>query len=169
MGQGQEMVARAAIRTGLADGGWVLIQNAHLSIAFLHEINDILKRAADAEADGGPAAHPDFRLWLTAEPTPAFPIALLQSSLTVTYEAPQGLKAGLTATFSWMSQDMVDAVDSPQWPPIIFSVSFLHSLLQERRRFGALGWNIPYEFNLSDLTASLQYIQNYMFRCASYE
>lgn len=52
----------------------------------------------------------DFRLWITAEPHEAFPIGLLQMGIKITNEAPVGIKAGLRASFQWVTQDMLDAV-----------------------------------------------------------
>ena len=50
------------------------------------------------------AHHEDFRLWITAEPHNAFPIGLLHMSLKLTNEAPVGMKAGLRASYQWLSQ-----------------------------------------------------------------
>ena len=48
--------------------------------------------------------HEDFRLWITAEPHPNFPIGLLQMGIKITNEAPVGMKAGLRASYQWVSQ-----------------------------------------------------------------
>ena len=49
-------------------------------------------------------AHEAFRLWVTAEPHPAFPIGLLQMGIKITNEAPVGIRAGLRASYQWITQ-----------------------------------------------------------------
>ncbi|KAL0250960.1 hypothetical protein GEMRC1_000174 [Eukaryota sp. GEM-RC1] len=160
MGQGQDEPARKYIEQAKNQGEWVLLQNCHLSLDFMQEIEvEFLTVEADV--------HSNFRLFITTEPHPKFPIGLLQSSIKVASEAPQGMKAGLKRTYNWVNQDLLDQVDKPEWKPLFFTLTFLHSIEQERRRFGTLGWIVPYEFNTSDLTASITFLQNLLYQTDS--
>ena len=156
MGQGQEVHARRLVQNGMTSGGWVLLQNCHLGVPFLEEYIDTLEKVENI--------HETYRVWITTEPLPNFPITLLQMSIKITNEPPQGVKAGLKRTFQWVNQDLLDVVNTSQWRCILYTVCFLHTIVQERRKYGPLGWNIPYEFNQSDLSASIQFLQNHLYQ-----
>jgi dynein heavy chain len=154
MGQGQEIIARKLMATATVDGQWVLLQNTHLGLGYLSEVEGYLLKAEEI--------HDDFRLWITAEPHPAFPIGLLQMGLKITNEAPVGMRAGLRSSYAWVTQDTLDAVPRVEWRQLLFVQCFLHSIVQERRKFGPIGWNVPYEFNQGDLSACTQFLQNHL-------
>ena len=156
MGEEQDKKALEAIKNGFITGDWVLLANCHLGLEFMSQLEDILKPKTQR-------VHPKFRLWLTCEPHPQFPLGLLQMSVKVTDEPPNGVKAGLYRTFTTLiSEEFFEKEEPPdKWKALVFTLCFMHSVIQERRKFGPIGFSIPYEFNDSDLEASLTYLDRY--------
>lgn len=155
MGEGQEKVAREKNGNAFISGGWVILQNCHLGIDYMNELEDTLTKTKEIDED--------YRMWITCEITPRFPIGLLQMVIKVTLEPPAGLKAGLYRTYTTMvSQELLDKIDHEKWRMVVFVQSFMHSVVQERRKFGPIGWCVPYEYNNSDLDACLLFLEKHL-------
>lgn len=160
MGEGQEVHARKYIQEAMGKGGWVLLHNCHLGIKYLHELADLMSsiRKHNIEHDAG------FRVWITTEPTPQFPINLLQTGIKITNEPPEGIKASLRRSFTWVTQDLLESVDCTEWRKLLYMLCFMHAAVIERKKFGPLGWCVPYEFNYTDLQASITFLQRYLYQ-----
>jgi dynein heavy chain len=119
------------LEMGSQRGQWVLLQNCHLLPKWLKTLEKILEKITNANN-----ANEEFRLWLTTDPTPAFPIGILQRSLKVVTEPPNGLKLNMLASYSKVTDEMLTSCPHPAFRPCVFVLAFFHAVVQERRKYG---------------------------------
>ncbi|OQS02753.1 dynein heavy chain, partial [Thraustotheca clavata] len=157
LGQGQGPIAEALMKQARETGEWVCLQNCHLAVSWLGKLEQILEKSKELEIHG------EFRLWLTSMPSPKFPVPILQNGIKITNEPPKGMRANLGRTFLDMKEADYEGCSKPrEYKKFIFALAFYNALCLERRKFGAVGWNIPYEWMNSDLKTGMQQVKLYL-------
>ena len=154
MGEGQEQLAMNCLEMGHKEGHWVILENIHLMPKWLLQ----LEKKLDVFASEG--SNMNFRLFLSAEPSPDIPIGILDRSIKLTNEPPQGMKANLKRAMAQFNKEEFNERD-PRVRSIIFGLCFFHATVLERRKFGPKGWNMLYPFSMGDLRDSSLVLNNY--------
>ena len=155
----QGPIAEKAIQQAILSGYWICLQNCHLAVSWLSKLEQIIEKIIN-DSD---KIHRDFRLWLTSMPSPSFPVPILQNGLKITNEPPRGLRANLIRTFNDISNDDYEnCTKSIVYKKLIFATAYFNALILERRKFGAVGWNIAYDWMNSDLKAAMTQIRMYI-------
>ena len=155
MGQGQDGIAMAKLELAHKEGHWVMLQNIHLMPRWCVE----LEKKLDAFALEG--SHVNFRCFLSADPSPGIPIGILNRSIKLTNEPPQGLNANLKRAFAFFPKDVFEEKDS-KVKSILYTLCHFYSVILERKKFGPLGFNMSYPFSIGDLRDSALILYNYM-------
>uniref|UniRef100_A0A1A9VM43 AAA+ ATPase domain-containing protein n=1 Tax=Glossina austeni TaxID=7395 RepID=A0A1A9VM43_GLOAU len=170
LGQGQEIVAEQAISAALKTGQqWVVLQNIHLVKHWLPTLDKLIENISSERL---PIAESNFRLFISLEPAPdpqyhIIPQGILESSLKIVNEPPSGMAANLHKAWDNFSPDTLETcTQEAEFKSILFALCFFHSVCSQRYKFGPLGWNKTYPFNMGDLTISASVLRNYLEKCS---
>ncbi|CAI8029533.1 Dynein heavy chain 6, axonemal [Geodia barretti] len=159
LGQGQGPVAEKLISAATSSGDWVFLQNCHLAASWMLALEAVVKGFSAPDA----VIHSDFRLFLSSMPDKCFPVSVLQNSAKVTNEPPKGLRTNVRRAYTEFQPSFIeDHLLGVTWRRLVFGLCFFHAIIQERKKFGPLGWNIKYEFNDSDRECALDNLRIFL-------
>lgn len=74
--------------------------------------------------------------------------------MQVVTEPPNGLKLNMRSTYSKISQESLTLCPHPVFRSLVYVLAFFHAVVQERRKYGKIGWNVACDFNESDFFVS---------------
>ena len=130
------------------------------------------REGSEAELGGGSTSlssarvHPNFRVLLSSDPSKEIPENLLARCITLTSEPPSGLQVNLHRAFTSVGQRAFNDMDVRS-RSIYFGLCLYHSLMLERRKFGAMGFNRSYPFGEQDLAATTTVLRQQMESASS--
>jgi len=171
LGQGTGAASAQLIAEAQQNGSWVCLQNCHCATSWMTELEKICENIKPENT------HPEFRLWLTSEPSTKFPVTILQNGVKMINEAPTGLRMSLLSSYSNeplsepKSFDGLQAGKVVTFKRLLYGLCFFHAVVQERKRFGQIGFNMAYEFDETDLRISISQLQTAVndYECLSYD
>ena len=157
-----------------------------------NDTNKYHKKDNKAEKEKDPLdnlVNPNFRLWLTSMPVKTFPVSILQNSLKLTTEPPSGIKSNIKKLFNEITEEKTQPKSKPinttdkkpeeikaeqeklekdniikkqHFIKLLYSLSLFHAVLQERKKFGPIGFNLRYDFNQGDFDTSSELVNIYL-------
>ena len=154
LGSGDNDYISKVIKEAAEKGQWVTLKNIHLAFSWLPTLEKEIKSINNP--------HNKFRLFLTSESHPKFSPILLQSCIKYTYETPPGIKKNMERIYQQWGVDLLQNIRDPKIYQALFSLAFIHAILQERRTYIPQGWSKFYEFSYSDLKVSTETLIEYL-------
>lgn len=130
---------------------WIVLKNIHLgSVSLLITLEKQLKSLENV--------HEKFSVWMTTEPSDKIQHSFVMSCVKVAYEAPHGVKKNMRRAYDIWKNEKINW-NYPDETKSIYALAWFHSIVLERRTYIPQGWSQYYEFNDSDLSATLKVLQ----------
>lgn len=153
MGQQRGSVELSAIDEAIKCGHWVILQNCHLAGEWMHTLERVCENLTID------TTHSDFRLWITSNSTSTFPLSILHRCIKLVDEAPQHTHGIMLKSFTTppiTDENWIASCVAPiELKRMLCSLNIFHAIVIERRNFGCIGWNYPYQFSSADINIGI--------------
>ena len=170
LGKGQISRAKEKVLKGVNEGYWVYLGNMHLSKAFMKELERVIEYINSQSVKNS-----NFQLFLSTKAVPYIPLSLLHDCVKITLEPSKGIQPNMHKIITnlipeYTVKESKDAFEEFfRYKKLVFALSWFHTILNERKRFKSLGWNVDYEFTDSDFVFSEKVLRDFVSRDLQWE
>jgi dynein heavy chain len=190
LGQGQGPIAESHIESASAEGGWVCLQNCHLAVSWLPRLEQIVEKQVEnpksthqdyrmwltsMPCSEFPVAVLQVGIKLSMQPPRGVRANMLRGLGTdiavenFTFETNRRRNSSSTNDNMEENKEIKEEEDNDDidlgtaaYCKMLYALVFYHACVLERRKFGGIGWNIPYEWMASDLKTGVLQLKLYL-------
>jgi hypothetical protein len=131
------------------NGDWLLIMNLHMEPSWMSMIEELILAL-------GPDTNPRFRLWMTMPQMDHCSDLVLKRSVKVALEQPVNIKMKIERHLEQQKEANLKRYGDlgTMHKNVFFGLCYLHGVLDGRRAYHSLGWNVSYIFDKNDFDLS---------------
>mmetsp|Transcript_42571 Transcript_42571/g.65291 ORF Transcript_42571/g.65291 Transcript_42571/m.65291 type:complete len:142 (-) Transcript_42571:1643-2068(-) len=133
------------------NGDWIILENLHLVEDWLPTFEERYSKWR------GPELNSRFRMFITCVPVDTFPASILERSIKVALQPPRTIQQKMETMLHEQEKENFfrkSAKLATFHKNLFFSLAYMHSIMECRGKYGTLGWNVPYKFDMSDFEVS---------------
>lgn len=133
------------------NGDWIILENLHLVEDWLPTFEEKMNKWK------GPELNARFRMWITCVPVDSFPATILEKSIKVALQPPRTIKTKMERMLFEQEKEAFfrkSGKNANYHKNLFFGLAYLHSILESRKKYGTLGFHVPYKFDFSDFEVS---------------
>lgn len=97
----------------------------------------------------------------------SFTSSKIFSKSQVVTEPPNGLKLNIRSSYYKLTDEALQDCTHDSFKSLVYVLAFFHAVVQERGKYGKIGWNVKYDFNESDFRVSMTILRTYLNKTAS--
>lgn len=101
-------------------------------------------------------------MWLGTVPVPHFPLDFARRCIKVSIELPTAIRQSSFMSLGTVTTEDFDRVSyhKDEYKKLLFSLTVMHAVVNQRERYGSFGWSQPYQFSPNDLQISLAMLED---------
>lgn len=155
-----EQSAEREIARSYTEGGWVLLQNIQMSMAW---VKSFLTEKIGEEPQSTGSSEKDVKIFMTCDLMgEILPLSILQNSYKKVFRTTPSILGSVRDLWSSTTVGCETERESAYFAQLRFLLTWFHAILDARSRLVPIGFTKNYDFNECDFESGLNNLKNFV-------